>query len=243
MENSDTKIVPANTGLCNLIAALAQFQSQAVNPPKNATNPHFRSKYADLASILDAVRRPLSEAGLAITQLVIEREKGPSLVTLLFHKSGESISSELALRAKGNDPQSIGSALTYARRYALQTILGLAAEDDDDGNGANGKATEKQQNRREQPRREEPKTEAPQQAPRITAEQIDAIKRRFENCLGGLSTILARKSEGRITAVEQLSEKSATRLLDNVGEYLAEAEKIALAQQEGPSLEELERAF
>jgi hypothetical protein len=110
-----------------LSAALVEFHKSAPEVKKNAINPHFKNRYADLASIIDATRSPLADAGLSVVQL----PDGDDLVTRLIHKSGQWISSRTALKFTKQDAQGYGSALTYARRYALSAILNLAADDDD----------------------------------------------------------------------------------------------------------------
>ncbi len=92
-------------------------------------------RYADLAAVWDACREPLTEAGLAVLQTTRIAEGAHVLVTRLVHTSGQYIDSETPILAKSNDPQGFGSAMTYARRYALSAIVGVAS-DDDDGEGA-----------------------------------------------------------------------------------------------------------
>src|SRR6185503_4999668 len=122
-----------------LAAALAAAQGMMENAIMNRINPHFKSKYADLAAIFDASRKPLSANGLAIVQTI---ENGV-IHTRLLHTSGQWIASEHPLPMSGR-PQEIGSALTYARRYSLSALIGLAADEDDDANAtrSNGKDTE-----------------------------------------------------------------------------------------------------
>lgn len=122
-----------------LTEAFAKAQTTIKNASLNKINPHFKSKYADLAAIFDSVRKPLADCGLAVTQTTEIREGGFVLVTMLAHSSGQWIKSEYPLPATGR-PQEIGSALTYARRYCLSAIAGIAADEDDDAEGAeNGK--------------------------------------------------------------------------------------------------------
>lgn len=126
--------------IAELASALAKAQGEMRFAAKGNVNPHFKSKYADLASVIEAIREPLSRNGLSHSQLCREGENGAVIVdTLLMHSSGQYIASSLTLRPQKNDPQGVGSALTYARRYALQGICGLAS-DDDDGNAASGNA-------------------------------------------------------------------------------------------------------
>lgn len=133
-----------------LAEALCLAQGDFPNVPKDANNPFFKSKYADLTSIIDTVRPVLKKHGLSFTQLPTMDSTIPSVTTLLIHKSGQFISSVLPMPAAKVDAQGIGSAITYARRYGLQAILGLAAEDDD-GNAATGQgtATDKKTQRQE----------------------------------------------------------------------------------------------
>jgi hypothetical protein len=113
-----------------LAEALAKAQAEMEGAAKDATNPHYRSKYADLASIRDA-SRPTAKYGIAILQPT--RAEGPhvTVTTMLIHTSGEWISEELTLTAGQNTPQAVGSAITYGRRYGLAAMVGIAPEDDD----------------------------------------------------------------------------------------------------------------
>jgi hypothetical protein len=118
-----------------LTEAFAKASGNIKNASMNKINPHFKSKYADLAAIFDAVRKPLADNGLVVTQTTEIREGGFVLMTMLAHSSGQWIRSEYPLPATGR-PQEIGSALTYARRYSLSAITGVAADEDDDAEGA-----------------------------------------------------------------------------------------------------------
>jgi hypothetical protein len=116
---------------------LGLFHTKVAKIPKSESNPFYKSKYAALPSLLDAIQIPLEESGLVFTQL----PDGEYLTTLLIHfESGEFISSSYKMNPIKTDPQSIGSAITYARRYALGSILGLNIDEDDDGNKASAKA-------------------------------------------------------------------------------------------------------
>lgn len=103
---------------------------------KTSSNPHFKSKYADLAGCLEAVNDALLEAGIAVYQETSECETGIIIETVFLHESGETLrGGKLHVPAAKQDPQGYGSALTYARRYSLMAACGIAAEDDD-GNAA-----------------------------------------------------------------------------------------------------------
>jgi hypothetical protein len=120
-----------------LLTALAKAQGKISAAKKDSTNPHFKSKYADLASCWEAIKEPLSSNGLSITQWVSPAEKGVCVVTLLGHSSGEWLSSEATFPVKDqSNPQSMGSSITYARRYCLSAAIGLVSDEDDDGNAA-----------------------------------------------------------------------------------------------------------
>jgi hypothetical protein len=118
--------------------AVALAQAELPNPKKThtANAGTYRYSYAPLSEVVDAVRKPLADKGLSYTQVVQQTEStGITLVTMLMHKSGQWISSQYPL-PKGLNSQDMGKAITYARRYSLCAILGIAAEDDDDGAGA-----------------------------------------------------------------------------------------------------------
>jgi hypothetical protein len=127
-----------------LAAALSKAQGEIKGAIENAQNPHFRSSYADLASIWDACRSQLSKNQLAVVQTTEDSGENVSLVTTLLHSSGEWISGKMTLKPIKADPQGIGSALTYARRYALAAIVGVAPIEDDDGEASQGRGFERQ---------------------------------------------------------------------------------------------------
>lgn len=115
-----------------LAAALAQAQAVMSGAKKDSANPFFKSKYADLASCWEAARAALPGQGLCVIQTTRASEKEEVVVvTRLAHSSGEWVEGELPLPVSKADAQGFGSALTYARRYALCAIVGIAPEDDD----------------------------------------------------------------------------------------------------------------
>lgn len=118
-----------------LAAALALAQGAMKAATFNKMNPHFKNRYADLAAVIDAIRVPLAANGLSYSQTTEIREGGFVLVTTLRHSSGQWIASEYPLPIAAK-PQELGSALTYARRYSLSAIACIAADDDDDAEGA-----------------------------------------------------------------------------------------------------------
>lgn len=120
----------------SLADALAKAQGEMKNAPLNKTNPHFKSKYADLAAIRDATIPALSKHGLSIVQYTKLREGALVLFTRLQHTSGEFIEGEYPIPNNPDKPQVMGSAQTYAKRYSWAAMCGIAADEDDDGNGA-----------------------------------------------------------------------------------------------------------
>jgi hypothetical protein len=121
-----------------LIEALSRMQGELEPAAKDASNPHFKTKYADLASVREAIRLPMARNGLAVVQVfATPKEPGAiALETRVMHVSGESISSVLEMPVAQRTPQGVGSTITYARRYGLCALLGVVADDDDDGNAA-----------------------------------------------------------------------------------------------------------
>lgn len=141
METTITQSPPdMSPSIAALAAALSAAQGEISGALKDSKNPFFKSSYADLASCWDACRAPLSKNGLAVIQTTQESDEGVKVLTTLAHKSGEWIRGTLRMTPTKADPQGIGSCLTYARRYALAAIVGLA-QIDDDANHASGKGT------------------------------------------------------------------------------------------------------
>lgn len=144
-----------------LTEALSKAQSEMEGATKDSNNPFYNSTYADLASVWDACRRPLSKHGLAVVQ-TMGGGGDVTVITTLCHTSGEWIKGSLTMRPVKSDPQGIGSCITYARRYSLAAIAGVCPEDDD-GNSASGlgkdrkpaKTTEKPSSKPREPRKQE----------------------------------------------------------------------------------------
>lgn len=118
--------------------ALLAAQKAIAFAKKDATNPHFKNKYADLPAVIEAIKPALNDAGISYIQTPAPSDDGKlHLTTTLLHESGEWIADTLVMPLPKQDPQGYGSAITYARRYALAAITGLY-QDDDDGNAASG---------------------------------------------------------------------------------------------------------
>ncbi len=124
--------ITAHKGIYQALASAQAHMGKAI---KDANNPAFRSKYADLASVMDACLPALNANGVAVYQPTIDDETGRFVETILAHESGETIKCRVPLIVQKNDMQGYGSAVTYARRYGLMCMAGIAPEDDD-GNAA-----------------------------------------------------------------------------------------------------------
>ena len=120
-----------------LATALAAAQAEMKNAKLNKVNPHFKSKYADLACIRDTVTPALSKHGIAVVNGTDATDGGLHVVTRLIHKSGQWIESRFPIAY--DKPQTMGSAITYGKRYNLAAVANIAADEDDDANAANDK--------------------------------------------------------------------------------------------------------
>ena len=124
-----------NKSKINIITKLMAARADIQPIKKSGTNPHFKSKYATLEGVIEAVTEPLEKHGFLLMHRTISNEHGKSITTELVHESGESFVTAIPLVLAKNDMQGLGSAITYARRYGIMSILNLPAEDDD-GNEA-----------------------------------------------------------------------------------------------------------
>ena len=155
-----------------LFAAFAAFQAEVEQPKRKSNNPYFRSKYADLTECVTTAQPFLAKHGLSVTQLCA----GDRLLTLLLHTSGQWLKSEMPFPVdRYTDPQKLGSAMTYFRRYAYCALLGLSAEPDDDANSISENA---QQAAARQGLKQPPKPKAPAYTP----EQLDWAMNEVQKC-------------------------------------------------------------
>lgn len=163
----------ASEQVTDLLQALASAIADMPDPQKNASNPHFRNSFADLGEVMDCIQGPLHEHGLLVTQATTDTNV---LVTRVWHaKSGQWIESRLALLLDKQTPQAQGSAITYARRYALKALFGMV-DVDDDGEAASNRG------RREESQKPQPKPAtasrgpAPYTDPGEAAEAINRVE-------------------------------------------------------------------
>lgn len=187
-----------------LAKAFVAAQKAMEGVKKAATNPHFKSKYADLAQVVETVTPALNEAGVGVLQFPSFDGDLVGVTTTLLHETGASVTGTLHLRPTKNDPQGCGSAITYARRYALLAIAGCAPEDDD-GNAASQRPAPANE-----PKRAEPK-------PPTLAQRAD----RLEATLKGVKTEdELRKAYALGSALcAELDEKDPERLAEINGVY------------------------
>lgn len=166
-----------------LATALAKAQAAIQPAAKDKTNPAFRSRYADLTSIWEACREPLNTNGLSIIQMPGNDGDGRiALTTMLLHSSGQWIRTTVSTRIVKDDPQGVGSGLTYLRRYALAAMVGVVADEDDDGNRASGHGQAQRATPPPQPAPTEPSLPA---AGSTKPQTILEAKQRFMQRYGG----------------------------------------------------------
>lgn len=132
-------MIETSADTAKLDAALAKAQGEIEAASKDATNPAFKSRYADISAIWSACRPALAKHGISVTQWPVHGEDGRlHIITRIAH-AGEWIKAHFSIPVTKQDPQGYGSATTYAKRYTLAAALGVVADDDDDGNAASGR--------------------------------------------------------------------------------------------------------
>ena len=152
--------------IAKLAAALMVFQSEVKDPARDGENPHFRSKYVQIDGLLAAVRPILSQHGLSVIQSTGGDGQNVTITTMILHTSGEWLETDpLTLKAQQATPQGAGSAITYGRRYSLSAALGVAWDDDDDGNAASTP----------------PKAEKPKAAPKAKTKEEQKAPRKVDS--------------------------------------------------------------
>ena len=172
METSETK--------AELFKAFANFKKKLKQPLKDANNPFFKSKYVPLENVVQVVDEAMTDTGLSYTQGIADLEEGYLRVdTIVLHESGEyMVIKGSKVKPVKNDPQSAGSATTYARRYSLSTAFGIASDPDDDGNGASQQSKNNQQSKNTQQPKAQPKPElTPEQ--KVTA-NIEWVNKNYK---------------------------------------------------------------
>ena len=161
-----------------LATALSKAQGEMQAAIKDSVNPFFKSKYADLGSVWDAARPVLCKYGLCVIQATDVINDKIVMVTTLAHSSGQWIKSIVPLNPAKNDSQSLGTAMTYLRRYSLSAIVGVVCDDDDDGN--KDAELHKQEKNKQAPKKPEMPPidhfpEPPKNDPKISSEQVGIV--------------------------------------------------------------------
>ena len=196
----------------SIVSALALALPELESAKKNKANPAFKSKYADLAAVIDALE-PIRKHGLWYLQRAIENADGAQIETIYIHTSGETLSAGVTfMPATKKDAQGFGSALSYCRRYGLQTAFGLATEDDD-GNAA-VKASQRVQS-----------------APVADVADTNTVAQMIGLCeaLGGNQAGIICDAY-KVSALSELTTKQAAGAIKRLGEKLAERAKETAAE-------------
>jgi hypothetical protein len=160
--------------IVKLAEALAKFQAEVKNPANTATNPYYKSKYAPLGDVLNTVRPVLGKYGLSFVQNQVTDENGKlGVTTMLMHSSGEYVETDpIFSTPEKNTPQGLGSVSTYLRRYQLSSVLGIASEDDDDGNSNESQPKEDKSKSKKE---DKPKEDKPEDGLKKAIETIENL--------------------------------------------------------------------
>ena len=202
--------------IAKLAIALSKFQGEVENPKNTATNPFFKSSYSPLDTVLNTVRPILAKHGLSVVQIPSTEGSNIIVTTILMHESGEYIETEpLELKMDKITAQGAGSAITYARRYALSAVLGVASEDDDDGNAAEPKERPNRSNNKPKQSYNKPKQnkeEMEKEAKQRQLVELAKIKKQVDAMPEIIKEKYKKESSGELTIKE----------LDGLIDYLKE---------------------
>ena len=203
-----------------LVKALCKAQEQFVNPSKNQVNPFHKNKYADLTAIIDTVRKPLASNGLAFIQTPEMDGELVNLTTTLFHTSGQYISFCFKAKAEKNGIQGIGSLITYAKRYSLTSLLGIAPEGDDDDGEATKQEVKQQPQQKQQPQNNGNNKPSKEQMGKLHA-IIKELGIEREAGLGIMTDVCERK----INSSKELNKYEISKVIDFLEHQLKAKEK------------------
>ncbi|UVI31187.1 ERF family protein [Paenibacillus spongiae] len=199
----------------NIAMALVKFNGEVETITKDAKNPHFKNKYASLDNIIEEIRPVLSKHGITVMQIPSGDGETVSMKTMLLHESGEWMESEpLVMRPVKNDPQGVGSCITYARRYSLCSMLSLSTGEDDDGNHASQPQRAAQsapQGTTHQPSGQRPpastgQSNAPHSFKRDVYNLRESLFMNWNELQSFSERVLGRKINGKITALQDEKE-------------------------------------
>jgi hypothetical protein len=228
--SSTTETLRKSPSIAALAKALVQAMGELENPPKDEYNPHFKSRFCSLAGARNAIQPVFARHGLAVFQSLGSGERGPRVVTIILHSSGEWLESEaLELPAQKQDAQGYGSAATYARRYSLLAAAGVVGDDDDDGQ----QATRQPPSQQHRPAAEPPKKNGQKSSPPAKG-VMERRARQYESefveaglCQGGEFMSYARQKLGSDPDAWAAEKAKAC-----VAEFKAEREKALAAERE-----------
>jgi len=197
----------------HLATSLNKAQSEMSGAKKTARNPFFKSSYANLEEVIHCIKEPFADNGLSFAQFPISTDGFAGVETIIMHESGEWISNEFMLKVSKNDPQGMGSAITYSRRYALQAAVGCPSEDDD-ANAATPRPQAKPAAQAQPKPKAKPAAPA-KPAPSSKAQQdnITALAEQLNLDDDRLSKSLEWASGGSCSILSQLSQTEAAKLI------------------------------
>lgn len=203
--------------LTKLAPAFVAAQAQIENAHKNAKNPHFKSNYADLAEIINTIRPTLAAHGLAVVQIPGFADGVLTMETMLMHSSGEWVAGTSGSPIAKQDPQGVGSAITYLRRYSLAALCGIAQEDDD-GNAASP--------RQQVERAFGPMEPAPERTNGETGESATEKQVKFIKSLAASHHIGFDERVKIETQLAGLTKAKAKNLIDRLQKHIAEKDEL-----------------
>ena len=187
-----------------LLESLSKMQGALDNAPKTSKNPYFNSRYADLATCLSALKKPMSDNGLSVSQHCTYDDNIIHCLTILGHSSGQMMISTLNVPVVKKDAQGIGMAITYARRYAMSSIVGLAQADDDGESAVEHEPEETK----------EPEQKEPERNGYATEKQVGMIKKLIPKAKVDVNSILKRYSVANLESLSKDQASECIRILN-----------------------------
>lgn len=189
-----------------IATALAKAQGEMNNAEKGGFNPHFKAYFSGLSDVIDAIREPLTKNGICWTQLPYVDPRGDLFIrTRLIHSSGQYLEGVVPILYAQKTPQAMGSAITYAKRYGLQAICGIASKDeDDDGEHAMGSAPDKKP-----PLKKPPVKNTPRDSERVT--EVKAVAEAHKWTGAQVKEVLLAECDG--ITIDKLSQDQYSRLI------------------------------
>lgn len=205
------------TSLGPLFEALARAQAKVKGAAKDSINPHFKSKYADLASVWEACREALTSEGLSVAQTFGVVDTIVVCTTILGHKSGGSIAGNYPLNAVKSDPQGLAAAATYARRVSLAAMVGVAPEDDD-GETAAGRGEARGAHQQQRQQETTPKPKPQDSRPRISKEDAQVVMNAARKAgAKTMNTYIALMREvAGVDGAEDIAQADLSRVIDKL---------------------------